>query len=589
MVLNDLGIDLEEFRDLFIDEGRRHLQTLNAGILGLEQDPEDAATLQDVFRAAHTLKGMAATMGYDSITKVAHAMEDLLDRARTHPESLTPDLISLLFDAIDAVETLVNDVVEGGNAQLDVSATLAMLRASESMVLSPQPVGSRDRQTETLPEREEAPSLGMMASSALDDDYAGEASPALLGAEDVELFRGAIAMPMPPVRETVPAVAESLPVARTVQLDVEHLDQLLDIVTQMVIHRSYLARLEGQRDFGAMSEAFSVHSRLVDQLQSAVLDTRLVRIGQVFNRFPRMVRDLLKAQNKEAQLVIEGAQVELDRTTLASVGDSLVHLLRNAVDHGLDLPEDRVAAGKPRQGTIRLSASHERSVVVVEVRDDGRGIDVQAIADKALRRGVVTPEGLAEMNEAQVLELICAPGFSLASEVTAISGRGVGMDAVKRQIELMRGKLEIETRLGYGSTFRLYLPVNLALLDALIVMVAGEWYAVPATHVEHVVEVDSTLLTHVGDKVLMNLAEDILPLRSACEYFGGDACSADSAYALIMRRHNRPFGVGVDGIIGYEQIVAKPLPPILEANTSLSGVTILGEGRVAFIVDLVNG
>ena len=594
MLQGDFGIDLEEFRELFIDESLRHLQTLNSGVLTLEQTPDDAATLADVFRAAHTLKGMAATMGYHGITRVAHGLEDVLDHARTRPATLTPSLIALLFSTIDALEALVKDVVSGGGADLDVTATLAGIRAH--VIFEQPPAGSEPFQPAevdalTLEESdafEASPSLTAHSAQREDSQFParGKAKGGEVSVEDLHV-----------VEDEVPKTAvgsqkggvDSLPASHIVRLDVQHLDRLLDIVTEMVIHRSALTRLYGLGDLPALGEALAVQHRLVDRLQDAVLETRMVPVSQVFDRFPRMVRDLLKAQGKEAQLVIEGAQVELDRTTLASVGDALVHLLRNAIDHGLESPEERVALGKARRGTVWLSASYERNTVVIEVRDDGWGMDAGQIGRVAVDRGVVSPTALAEMNEGQVLALVCAPRFSLSSQVTEVSGRGVGMDAVKRQIELMRGSLEIESRLGEGSTFRLHLPSNLALLDALLVVVGETWYAVPAAHIETIIEVDPADLVTVGGKAVLSRPHGLLPVRSACEVLGGDACARFSPYVLAMQQHGRSLGVGVDKVVCYEQIVAKPLPPALEAISVLSGVTILDQGRVAFIVDLVRG
>jgi len=269
-----------------------------------------------------------------------------------------------------------------------------------------------------------------------------------------------------------------------------------------------------------------------------------------------------------------------------AISDSLVHLLRNAIDHGLETPDERLAAGKPAQGTLWLSARIERSAVVVEVREDGRGIDTVRVAETAVRRGVVTSEEITDMTEAQILDLLCAPGFSLSAEVTTVSGRGVGLGAVKTKLSALRGSLEIETQLGVGSTFRLQLPVNLALLDALIVDVGDTAYAVPASSVESVIEIESHMLSTVGDKVLMNLPDGVVPLRSAAQWLGDASTSAVSAYALLVKHQGQSYGVGVDGMLGYEQVVSKPLPPALGGIDALSGVTIMGEGQVVFILDL---
>jgi len=264
-----------------------------------------------------------------------------------------------------------------------------------------------------------------------------------------------------------------------------------------------------------------------------------------------------------------------------------VHLLRNAVDHGIEAPDERLAVGKPRRATLRLAAAYERNTVVIEVRDDGRGMDLREIGTAAVERGIVTRAALSDMDESQILALICAPRFTMSSHVTEVSGRGVGMEAVKRQIELMRGSLEIESRLGEGAAFRLHLPSNLALLDALLVVVDETWYAVPAAHVTTIIEVDPGDLVRLGGRTALSRPDGLLTVRSGCEVLGGCACTPFSRYVLVMQRHGRSLGVGVDRVVGYEQIVAKPLPPVLQAISVLSGMTILDQGCVAFIVDLV--
>jgi two-component system, chemotaxis family, sensor kinase CheA len=573
--MTEFEFDLSEFVDLFIDESRQHLRALNQGMLTLEQTPGDGECLEDVFRAAHTLKGMAATMGYESIATISHALEDVLHDARARPLDVIPAALPLVFRAIDAIEGLVDAVAAGEPLDGDVSSLLKALHAFPEDGATGIPLGARVED----PGLADAPVLMEFAASE-----GGGQSGAVVGGTDV-------APEEVPVVEAAPDSAATTPQARfgispLVRIDVQRLDRLLDIVTEMVIHRSYLSRLQTRLDSAELDEAFATLEQLLAQLQGAVLATRMVPISQVFNRFPRMVRDLLRDQGKQAQLVIEGDNTELDRTALAAISDSLVHLLRNAIDHGLETPDERLAAGKSAQATLWLSARIERSAVVVEVREDGRGIDAVRVAEMAMRRGVVTPEEVTDMTEAQILDLLCAPAFSMSAEVTTVSGRGVGLDAVKAKLSALRGSLEIETQLGVGSTFRLKLPVNLALVDALLVDVGGTVYAVPASSVESVIEIESHMLSIVGDRALMNLPDSVVPLRSAAEWLGDASVSTAPVYALLVEHQGHSYGVGVDGILGYEQVVSKPLPPALGGIHSLSGVTIMGEGQVVFILDL---
>jgi two-component system chemotaxis sensor kinase CheA len=500
-------IDLSQFRDLFIDEGQEHVHTLNQCMLTLERAPSDADAMEEIFRAAHSLKGISATMGYDTLATLAHAAEDVLHKLRDGEWALTPRLVELLFAAIDTLQALVNDVAAGGTG-LGLSHALSGAEGGAE--------GEAD------------------VTSMLEQlrDYEQEAS----GKEQVAGGKWQVASdksPPPTPYSLLPT--PSPPSPTMIRIDVHHLDALLNVATEMVIHRSLLARLGRRYDLLPLSEALEVHDRLLAQLRDAVLKMRMVPVGHVFGRFPRMVRDLLKAEGKEAQLVIEGEDVELDRTALEALGDPLVHLLRNAVDHGLERPAEREAAGKSPSGTLRLSARRERGMVIIEVSDDGRGMDPERIAAAAVERGLVTAEAIAEMSASQVLELTCHPGFSLSEKVTAISGRGVGMNVVKRQLETLRGSLQIETQAGQGSAFRLQLPAMLALVRALLVSVGDEQYALPTAHVERIIEYDPAPIERIGDQELLSLEEP----PSSQGGGGGSTQSAAPAPAERTAAHPR--------------------------------------------------
>ena len=542
-------IDLEQFLDLFIDESQGFLQTLNQCMLALERVPDDADALETMFRAAHTFKGMSATMRYDTLATLAHATEDVLHRVRDGDWALTPGMGELLFAAIDALQTLVNDVAAGGTGDADVTSMLEQLRGYK-------------------PETEGAalPALSEAEGAARPKPVPGAESP-----------------------ETVGQVRQ--PAATMIHIDVRHLDALLNVVTEMVIHRSLLDRLGRRYNLTPLSEALEAHDRLLSQLRDSVLRVRMVPIGQVFDRFPRMVRDLLKAEGKEARRVMEGEEVELDRTALESLRDPLVHLLRNTVGHGLETPSERKAAGKSPSGTLRLSARQEQDSVIIEVCDDGRGMDPRHIAAVAVERGIVAAEAVKEMSEAQALKLICYPGFSLSEKVTTVSGRGVGMSVVKQQVEALRGSLRIETQVGQGSTFRLQLPTMLALVQALLVSVGSEQYALPTAHVERIIELDPARIERVGDQELLHVEDElengVLPLRRLGELLHTPDCAPQPRHALVVQRNGHPLGLRVDDVLGHEEIVVKPLPAALRGTSGLAGVTILGEGQVVLILDVM--
>jgi two-component system chemotaxis sensor kinase CheA len=528
-------IDMSQFLDLFIDEGKEYIQALNQCLLTLERTPDDADALEALFRSVHSLKGISATMRYDTLATLAHAAEDILHKVRDGEWTLSPELIEILFAAVDVFQSLVDDVAAGGTGEGDVTAIVERLQGYEP--------------------RAEAPTGSQQTAEA---------------------------------ERSSPTQHLRSPATTVIRVDVHHLDTLLDVVTEMVIHRSLLDRLAERHNLNLapLSEAIEVYNRLLAQLQDTVLTMRMVPVGQVFGRFPRMVRDLLKTLGKEARLVIEGEDVELDRAALEALNDPLVHLLRNAIDHGLETPAEREAAGKPPQGTLRLSAQRERDTVLIEVGDDGRGMDVRRIAAAAVERGIVPAEAVEEMGEGQILALICHPGFSLSERVTTVSGRGVGMNVVKQQLEALRGALQIDTRLGHGSTFRLQLPAMIALVQGVIVRVSDEQYVLPAHYVKHVIEFDPSEIEHVGTQELIRHEGGLLPLRQLGELLGTAEAAPPPRHVLVVQHDGQTLGLKVDDVLGHEEIVVKPLPEALSGTPGLAGVTILGEGRVVLILDV---
>ena len=523
--------DLSEFRDLFVEEGHNYLQTLNTNLLALERDPDDVQALEAMFRAAHSLKGGAATMGYSVVGDLAHATEDALDKLRRGRWQLTPPLAQLLFDALDRLQALLADVAADREPTADTSM-LERLRA----LRAPAPS-----------EMEVAP------------------------------------FPTPPGDEPGEPMA---PPTSVVRVDVHYLDSLLDVVSEMVIHRSLLSRLGQRYELVALSDAIQVHDRLLTRLRNAVLGMRMVPVSQVFDRFPRMTRDLLKAQGKRAQFVIGGGRVEMDRSVLEALNDPLVHLIRNAIDHGLETPAERAKAAKSRTASLRLTARRERESVVIVLEDDGRGMDSVQIAAAAVEQGLITEEAVAEMSAGQILQLLCHPGFSTSREVTAVSGRGMGMTVVKRAVEALRGTLEIETQVGQGSTFRLRLPVMLTLLDAMLVRVGEEQYALPVAQVEHILEIEPAWIECIGGKEVMMVDDAMLPLRRMSRLLHVPNADPNPRYALIVRPKGEAVGLRVDAVLGREEIVARPVPVALRSIPALVGATVIGEGQTVLILDV---
>lgn len=534
-------LDTSEFKDLFLDEAQGHLGSLNSSLLAMEQNPGDIDRVDAMFRAAHSLKGGAAMMGYASLADLAHGVEDVLHELREGQWPFASSLADLLFTAIDQLQSLLEAIAADRQADVDVTATLKGLRSYTP----------------------------------------GAATPAILpytpAAPEPKLVE--------PTKSAEKARVDQIEPTRMIRIDVHNLDALLDIVTEMVIHRSLMDRLGRRHKLPALNEALHVHQRQLTQLRDVVLKMRMVPLSQIFDRFPRMVRDLLKAQHKEAQFVVEGAEVEMDRLALEALGEPLIHLLRNAVDHGLEPPARRVAAGKPASGTLRLSAWRERDAVIIEVSDDGQGMNVPEIAAAAVERRLLTAEEAGEMTEEEVLALICHPGFSLSKEVTAVSGRGVGMNVVKRQVEYLRGLLTIRTQAGQGTTFSLRVPINLSLVSAILARVGGETYALPTTGIEQIIELDPQQIEQLADRSVLTVKGEILPLHRLDVLLQVPDAAPEPRYALVVRHGEHRVGLRVDMVEGHEEVVVKPLPESIRDIPGLSGVTILGEGRTVLILD----
>jgi len=526
----DAAIDMSQFKGLFIEEAKEHLQDLNQALLQLEKEPSNVEPLNEIFRLAHTIKGMAATMGYEDMARLAHAMEDLLDELRQGKLEVRTELFDLLFECLDALGAMLEDIIAERESRVDVEGMVARLEAY------------RTAKPPAAPK---------------------EAAPA----------------------EAAPKPAPALP--QWVRINVRHLDSLMALVEELVINRSWLTRIQAQHDIPALKEALEQHGRILADLRDTVLNARMVPVARVFDRFPRMVRDLLRREGKEAELVIEGREIELDRAILEEISDPLIHLLRNAVDHGVEPPEEREKAGKPRAGTIRLAAFRERDQVIIEVSDDGRGMDPQKIAEAAVARGLVTPEEVEGMSDEERLMLICHPQFSTTAEVTRVSGRGVGMDAVRRTVEALHGSLEILSTPGVGSTFRLRLPLTLAIVKALLVRVGSETYAIPSSYVERTVAVEPSKIKRVQRHKVI-LLDEAIPVLGLGELLQVPDGSDDARYVVVVGRNHQRVGLAVDALLGQEEIVIKSLPGFLGKIKGLAGATILGGGEVVLILDVPN-
>jgi two-component system chemotaxis sensor kinase CheA len=519
-------VDLARYAELFRTEAREHLAGIDASLARLA-DGGGRAAIDALFRHVHTIKGMAGAMGYGSVETLAHALESRLGVLRDGEGSTDARTRTLLYDAADALAQHVDDAVDG-RADAPVAASLLARLAGEGG---------------------EAP----VASSEL---VAVESAP--------DAARAGL---------------------RDARVELRHLDALLELTGELVIARDRLLQLhEGTADRPVRSAVQDL-ARLVGALQQEVLAARMVPVGQVFDRFPRLVRDLARSLDKSVAFEMSGRELALDRSMLEAIGDPLVHLLRNAVDHGLESAAERLAAGKPATGRVHLSATRERDAIVIAVSDDGRGIDRARVRDRAMADGRLDGSVDALSDDA-LMALLAQPGFSTADQVTAVSGRGVGIDAVASRVRAMGGRLEMSTDVGAGTTFTLRLPLTLAIVRALLVEVAERTYAVPASHVIEAVEFDDVDRLEEDGAERVVVRSEVLPVVRLRRRFGEAPGTEDGTQLLVVEAAGRRLACAVDAVLGQQEIVVKRLDTVRGAAALFSGATILGDGSPALIVDV---
>ena len=637
-------MDLAKYAELFRTESREHLAEIDTALLSLERDG-DAAHIAVLFRSTHTIKGMAASMGYSGVEQLSHALETLLDVMRVGARAHDPDAIALLFDGSDALSQSVNDAVAGRGSMLSPAVVALLERLSSAVDLPtavhtvavpdnnhifgapmlPQDFGNlelRDtveRQDTSIAEKiveiRLAPDASLKGVRALmvlarieaistvrsivppqhtwnDDTFDGTFTIAFgtSKADDAieSSIRGAGDVARVTFRAATVARSER-ETLRHVRIDLRRLDTLLDLVGELVITRDRLVRTaDGLTENGADRVlAGVVHdtSRLVSALQEEVLRTRMVPVGQVFDRFPRLVRDVARDLGKDITFVTEGREIELDRSLLDAIGDPIVHLLRNAIDHGVESPDTRRRAGKHPKGRLILRAARDRAAVVVQVEDDGGGINRDAVLKRAQSQGLVDAD-ITTLSDEALLKVLSKSGFSTAAAVTSISGRGVGIDVVASRVRALGGALELQSVLGRGTMFTLRLPVTLAIVRALLVRIGTETYALPAAHVIEALEYDPSAVATLRGQETVTLRDDVVPLLRLRSRFGLDAHSDEGTHLVMVETGGHYTALQVDSLIGQQDVVVKPYDGVHGAETLFTGATILGDGTPALIVDL---
>ena len=621
-------MDVSRYADLFLTESKDHLSAMNALLLELERAPAAAEPVAGLFRAVHTVKGMSATMGYGPVTALAHEMESLLDRVRQREKKVTPELMDLLFKGADTLEQAIARAVAGGGDDAAASRMAALFRAKAS--------GARAKGTRArggaAPRAKRNGADGLVVRVRLKEGIMLKGARAFLVVKRAETL-GTVLHTEPPVEDlqaekfvrdfgltlvtktphdqivkilkaagevervwvesgadvapgqndaASPPVTEA---TRHVRIELRRLDSLMDLVGELVIARGQLQALAGASGDAVLDETVGHASRLVGEMQEEIMRCRMVPVQQVFDRFPRMVRDAAKSLGKEVEFRVEGQESEIDRSMLEEIGDPVAHLLRNAVDHGLELPAERQRAGKPRAGRITLSISRERSSVTLRVTDDGRGIDRDRVLHKARDLGLVG-RNVSTLPDEEIVRLISRPGFTTSEKVTNLSGRGVGMDVVLTRVRALGGAVEVRSTPGEGTSVTARLPLTLAILRAMLARVANETYAVPMTHVTETVELEPAAVRTVKGREAILLHEDVLPLLRLRQRMELGASAAPLQQVIVLELGERRAALVVDELAGQQEIVVKQFDPVRGGLQLFSGATILSDGAPALILDV---
>ncbi len=693
-------MDLSQYLEIFIDETKEHLQSLNDQVLIMEQDPDNVDTVNEIFRAAHSLKGMAGTMGFKRMQRLTHDLENVFSEIRNGKMSVTPDIVDIVFKCLDALEGYLANIQESADEGTEDNEEIIHLL--NDVLNGMDESGNRpEAKTETT-EPEEKPEQAEAAVSDEDKrkfltlpiaDFEKNAmkealengmnvygvtvyiqetcilkaaraflvfkgieplgeviksEPSVQDIED-ERFDFDFSMfiisekPLEQIQKVISNVSEikevyieafspdqgktdtkkeaakeetvaeskqenpkealstetkkttaeakKKPVVnRSVRVDIEKLDDLMNLVSELIIAKNGLVSASENEEHAQttqFNEQIEYLERITTNLHESVMKVRMVPIESVVNRFPRMIRDLSKKLNKEMELIMTGEETELDRTVIDEIGDPLMHMLRNAADHGLESTLDRIRVGKPQVGTIRLNAYQDGNNVTIEVSDDGAGINVEKVKASAIQKGNITEEQAEMMSDKEAIDLLFQPAFSTAEKVSDISGRGVGLDVVKSKIEGLGGDVEVNSVLGEGTTFIVRLPLTLAIIQALMVEIQNEKYAIPLNSIVTLEDIPCTDVKLVQNKEVINLRGTVIPLVRLDEIldFEPREEEPENLIVVIVKKGDKQAGLVIDNLIGQQEIVIKPLGKYIYIHKMFSGATILGDGDVALIID----
>ncbi|MBA2873972.1 chemotaxis protein CheA [Thermaerobacillus caldiproteolyticus] len=676
-------MDMSQYLEVFVDESKEHLQTINEQLLELEKSPDDISIVNEIFRSAHTLKGMSATMGFEDLANLTHKMENVLDGIRNHKITVTPEILDVVFRAVDDLEAMVNSIAEGGDGKRDVEEVVEQLKRIEQ---GESPVATKTERTthssnatltqtygefeynvlqqskeqgfftyeirvklradcllkaarvfmvfETLNQVGEViksnPPAELLEEEQFDQEFivtvvskesedelyrrvmkVSELEEVTVTRFDIDELKGTnehdisesevhqqkmeVAATLQKEekkgkkheQETSTTHKQTTAVNKTIRVNIERLDILMNLFEELVIDRGRLEQISRELNNPELHETVERMSRISSDLQNIILNMRMVPVETVFNRFPRMVRQLARDLGKKIHLEIIGAETELDRTVIDEIGDPLVHLLRNAIDHGIETPDVRRAKGKPEEGTVKLKAYHSGNHVFIEIEDDGAGINREKVLQKAINKGIISKQNAANLTDKQVYELIFASGFSTADKISDISGRGVGLDVVKSTIESLGGSVTIDSQEGVGSIFSIQLPLTLSIISVMLVEIQDEKYAIPLSSIIETAMIKKEDILHAHNQKVIDFRGKVVPLLFLRDIFEVPVSKeeSDTLSVVIVRKGEKMAGLVVDSFIGQQEVVLKSLGNYLTSVFAISGATILGDGQVALIID----
>ncbi|MCX2716190.1 chemotaxis protein CheW [Helicobacter sp. MIT 21-1697] len=625
--------DLQEIKEDFLVEAFELIEQLDQDLVELESNPEDLDLLNRIFRVAHTIKGSSSFLNFDILTRLTHNMEDVLNKARRDELKITPDVMDVVLHSIDLMKALLVAIRDNGtdsNSGIEIDDTVVRLQAisnggAPNAEDSPAPAAAPQAQaTESAPADSnnplaDEPELDYSKMSAeeveaeierllkkrQEADKQARAAQKASGATPAVQTPKAPEAPKPapakPAAKAAPKKdggekAPATNVEQTVRVDVKRLDHLMNLIGELVLGKNRLIKIygdveeryDGERFLEELNQVVASISSVTTDVQLAVMKTRMQPVGKVFNKFPRMVRDLSRELGKNIELVITGEETELDKSIVEEIGDPLVHIIRNSCDHGIEKPEDRVAAGKPEGGTVNLKAYNEGNHIVIEVADDGKGLDADMLKQKGIEKGVISEREADSMSDKEAFGIIFKPGFSTAAAITNVSGRGVGMDVVKTNIEKLNGIIDIESEKGVGTTQKLKIPLTLAITQALLVAVQEEYYAIPLASVIETVRVSQDEIYTVDGKSVLRLRDEVLPIVHLADIFKVNFVleSTNEVYVVVIGLAEQKMGVIVDYLVGQEEVVIKSLGYYLKGTEGIAGATVRGDGKITMIVDV---